>query len=282
MKGLAGQRLLITRARDDLAPLAELVRARGAQPICFPCIELLPPDGPELAALDAALAALAREAPAAIPLASPHAVEFLLLRMRALGLAPSLLGRSLVAAAGEATARALEAHGVAAQRPASGAGAAPLAVLLREWLSAPADAGSVDAPPGDGWHATHLRPGARVLLPQAAEATPLLAGELRAAGFSVEPLVLYRTVAATLGAAHDEGLAALRARRIDAITFASGSAARGFQTLLGDEAHGLAAHARIACMGASCAEVARSLGFAVAAVGSSGLGSLLDALEASG
>ncbi len=276
MSGLAGQRVLVTRAQDDLAPLAELLRARGAQPIGFPCIELAPPDGPELAALDAALVSISSEPPAAIALASPHAVECLVARLRALGLAPALLGRLLVAAAGEATARALEAHGVAAITPAAGAGAAPLARLLRERLGA-----AHEGAPGDGLHATHLRPGARVLLPQAAEATPLLASELRAAGLRVEPLVLYRTVAATRSATHDEGLRALRARGKSTPSpspagarSAASSRSSATRPTRWPRTRASPAWAR------SCAEVARARGFTVAAVGSSGLQSLLDALEA--
>jgi len=59
--------------------------------------------------------------------------------------------------------------------------------------------------------------------------------------------VLYRTVPAP--APDPEGARLLRAGSMDAIAFASGSAARGFAALFGPEAAGLAGRALVACMG---------------------------------
>ena len=316
MGSLEGKRVLITRAAEDQAALAIRLRARGAEPIAFPCIEFAPPELappelalPELALPDAApldaapgpgaearFAApeatfdrLALSPPDAIAIASPHAAERFIAILRARGIEPqNAFATVAICAAGEATARALAAQGIAALHPQDGVGALPLAQLIIDRLGS----NSLRSNPFGsnqlgsnqlGSNSNRLDPNhpRRVLLAQPAEATPALAELLREAGFDVAILVLYRTVPlAQLTAVHRLGLMQLRAGEIDAISFASGSAARGFAKLLGPEAIPLAARARVGCMGASSAEVARSLGFTVAAVGARGFDSMLDALAA--
>ena len=115
--------------------------------------------------------------------------------------------------------------------------------------------------------------GQRVLIPRAEEGNPALADGLRAAGAEVEALVLYRTVTALQ--AEPAALRALREGEIDAIAFASGSAARGFVALAGARGAGEAA---VACMGRRCAEDARNAGLRVDAVADGGLGELCEAV----
>jgi len=67
--------------------------------------------------------------------------------------------------------------------------------------------------------------------------------------------------------------------RVDAIAFASGSAARGFAKLFGPDAPRLAGRAAVACMGRTCAAAARSAGLRVDAVAGGGLPELISALE---
>ncbi len=263
---LVGARVLVTRAQEDQEGLALQLRARGATVLAFPCIEFAPPEDP--GPLDAALSRLI-DAPrlfASIAFTSPHAVNRFVARLRALGADPhALLASLVVGAAGDGTARALAAEGVSSIIPSQGAGAEPLARALLDRFR---DSGlSLTA--------------SRVLLPQAAESSPGLAEALRAAGLAVEPVALYRTCAVRAGAhAHEAAHAALRAGQIDVITFASGSAARGFAQIFGVDAARIAALSAIVCMGSSCAEVARGLGFTVAATGTAGLVSLVDAVEA--
>jgi len=71
----------------------------------------------------------------------------------------------------------------------------------------------------------------------------------------------------------------LRDGQVEAIAFASGSAARGFAALFGAEAAALAGRARVACMGRTCAAEARSAGLRVDAVADGGLPELVEALE---
>src|SRR5882762_239031 len=115
--------------------------------------------------------------------------------------------------------------------------------------------------------------GQRVLVPRAEEGNPALADGLRAAGAQVEELVLYRTV--TAPQAEPAALRALGEGAIDAIAFASGSAARGFVALAGVRAAGQAA---VACMGRRCAGDARGAGLRVDAVADGGLTELCEAV----
>ena len=110
--------------------------------------------------------------------------------------------------------------------------------------------------------------GKRVLLPRAEQGTPALADGLRHAGAIVEELTLYRTVTPRTA-----DLTALRGA--DAVTFASGSAVRGFVQLAGvAEANRCA----VACIGASTARDALAAGIRVDAQGNEGLADLCDAV----
>ena len=115
--------------------------------------------------------------------------------------------------------------------------------------------------------------GQRVLVPRAEEGNPALAHGLRAAGAQVEEFVLYRTV--TAPRAEPAALRALGEGEIDAIAFASGSAARGFVALARVSAVG---QAGVACMGKRCAEDARGAGLRVDAVADGGLAELCEAV----
>jgi uroporphyrinogen-III synthase len=147
-----------------------------------------------------------------------------------------------LAAVGAATARELPGEVLS---PAAGAGAAALLDALRDRVA-----------------------GRRVLVPRAEGGNPALVEGLRAAGADVEVLTLYRTVPAK-----SADLSALQG--VGAISFASGSAVRGFVSLAGAEA---ARGAAIACMGENCAEEVRRCGLRPDAVAAGGLTELCDAL----
>jgi uroporphyrinogen-III synthase len=248
MSALAGKRVLVTRAAEDQEELAALLRARRAEPVALPCIEFAEPA--DAAPLDAAVRSIRSGTPPdLVVLASPHAVD----RFLAL-VDPSHLHKVRIAAAGPGTLRRIEERGLHAVAPAQGAGAEALVELL--------------APQVRGKH---------VLIPRAESGNPALVAGLERAGARVSAPTLYRTVAATRAAA--EGAALLRAGRIDAISFASGSAARGFRMLFGDDAAPLAASAVVACMGKTCAADARGAGLRVDAVADGGLPELVRALE---
>lgn len=177
----------------------------------------------------------AQAQPDFIVVSSPHAARRLL----------DLIGRTSkarFAAVGEATARLLPGEVVVPQR---GAGAEALLETLAPLVN-----------------------GKRVLVPRPERATEALVEGLRKAGATVEPLTLYRTVvpkSADLSLLND----------VAAITFASGSAVRGFAALAGPER----AQGRIvACIGASTASEAAKAGIRVDLYADGGLADLCDAL----
>lgn len=147
-----------------------------------------------------------------------------------------------LAAVGAATARELPGGALV---PEAGAGAAALLAALGERVA-----------------------GKRVLVPRAEGGNPALVEGLRAAGAQVETLTLYRTVPA-----RSADPAALQG--LGAISFASGSAVRGFVALAGA---GAARGVAIACMGENCAEEVRRCGLHPDAVAAGGLNELCDAL----
>ncbi|MCU1396942.1 MAG: hemD [Acidimicrobiales bacterium] len=162
---LAGRRIVITRAADQAEPLAERMRALGAEPILVPLIEIVAPtDGGN--ALEAALDRL--DDFDWLVITSPNGAA----QVRgALGARrPGLR----VAAVGGATADALAPRG---------ADLVPVVQNARGLLAV--------FPPGSG----------RVLIAQAEEAESTLADGLRDRGWTVEVAAAYRTASITPSAA---------------------------------------------------------------------------------
>jgi uroporphyrinogen III methyltransferase/synthase len=104
--------------------------------------------------------------------------------------------------------------------------------------------------------------GARVLLPRAAEARPVLPEELTRMGAVVDEVAAYHTVADDTGR---EGLlAALENRDIDMVTFTSSSTVRNFKALLpADRTAALLSGVAMASIGPITTETAAKLGFHV-------------------
>jgi uroporphyrinogen-III synthase len=248
MSALAEKRVLVTRAAEDQAELAMLLAARGARPVALPCIAFAAPADP--APMEEALRRLrSGPAPSFVVLASPHAAERFLARVD-----PAWLRGVRIAAAGEGTARRIGERGLAALAPAKGVGADALVEMLAPLVS-----------------------GKDVLLPRAEGGNPALVAGLERAGARVSAPALYRTV--TAAGADPDGARLLREGGIDAIAFASGSAARGFSALFGPDAPGLSGRTLVACMGRTCAADARAAGLRVDAVADGGLPELVEALE---
>jgi uroporphyrinogen-III synthase len=219
---LAGRRILITRAAEQSAELTAELRARAAVPVAFPTIAIEPPADPE---------PLRR---AAASLASYQWVVFTSTNgVRALLSQPitEWPASVRVASVGASTARELAKGGIRTD-------AVP-AEFLADRL--PEALGPVS--------------GARILLPRGDLAQRAIVDELRSRGAQVDDVVAYRTVAASLTAAHR---AALR-ESIDAIIFTSGSTVRHFAAMAGDPVQVLAG-AVVACIGPVTAAVVRTTG----------------------
>lgn len=224
---LHNRRIVVTRPRDQVAPLADALERLGASVLAVPLVEIAPIE--DASALDAALAQIERYN--WVVFTSANGVS---------GARQRLAGKSLpegtrVAAVGPATAEAVRTLGVEAAFVPDRFAAEEIAAGL----------GPVQ--------------GARVLLPQADIASPSLAVELRSRGALVDVVAAYRTVA--IEPSRDEVIELERG--VDAIVLASGSAAR---SLVASRVGRVAEDAVVVCIGAQTAQAAREVGLPVVLV----------------
>jgi uroporphyrinogen III methyltransferase / synthase len=232
--GLAGRRIVITRASEQAPELAARLEAEGAVVTVLSAIQFAPPA--DYGPLDAALAAL--ETYDWVLFTSANGVRAFAQRLWEVGRDWRALHRARVGAIGPATARELERWHV---RPDF----MPSQYVAEGIL---AEIGNVA--------------GQRILLPRTDIARQTLAAQLRLRGAEVNEVVAYRTVAQ---APDPEAVRrALVDERPDAITFTSGSTVRGFveslmQSGLGEPADMLRG-VTVACIGPITAEAARSYG----------------------
>ena len=228
-EGLAGRRVVVTRAGEQVGRLRELLIAEGAEVIEVPTIAVVDPaDSGE------ALRTAMRDIWDWVVVTSPNGAE------RAVAAAGGRAAAHAVrwAVVGPGTADALGAHGI---RPA----------LVPDRFVAEGLLEDFPRPPADG--------GGRVLVAQAEAARPVLVDGLRAAGWEVVAVVAYRTVPVVPPPAQ---LAA--AASADAVLFTSGSTVDAFVA-----AAGLGAVPRtVVAIGPVTAEAARRHGLVVAAVAS--------------
>jgi hypothetical protein len=164
---LAGLTVLVPRARDQASQLSALLRARGAEPLEVPTIEIRPVVS--TAELDRAVQDLAAGRPHRVVLTSVNGVAALRARAEATGRGPDVPGRARVAAVGPATEAALRDWGVVPD-------------LVPEVATTVALGHAF--PPGSG----------SVLLARADLANPELGVLLRAKGWETTEVVAYHTV----------------------------------------------------------------------------------------
>ncbi len=230
---LFGKTVVVTRAREQADTFARLLEAAGAEVLETPAIALEPPAS--WAPLDEALARL--DSYAWVLFTSANGVRAFAGRLPARGLDWRALSRCRLAAIGPATADALAAYGMRADRVAEEFTAEGfLAALVEEPVA-----------------------GKRLLLPRAEVARETLPEELRRRGATVDVIPVYRTVPdRTAAAALRE---ALKARRVAAVTFTSSSTVEHFVEMLkGEDLLATLRGVRIACIGPVTAETARRYG----------------------
>lgn len=231
MSALGGKRVLITRPQQQSAEFAEALRARGAEPLFAPLIQIEPPDDPSAA--ERALAQITTYR--WIVLTSSNAVDALCDFADATNRADTLRGVK-IAAIGPATAAALAARGLHSD------------LVPPQYVSESLASELVQA----------ATAGDRVLVFRAQEARDILPETLRAAGIAVDVVAAYKTVTA-----HPSDFSE-RVAQADVVTFASASAVRGFCENGGTPE--LLRTKTVACIGPVTAQAAREAGLEPAVV----------------
>lgn len=234
---LDGRRVIVTRPKEQAGQLSSLLTRLGADVIHLPVIEIADP--PSWDEIDWSIKKLVEGYYSWVVFSSTNAVDKFFERLDAASKDTRTFGRAKVAAVGPTTAEHLSTRGIRAD-------------LVPETHTGEALAEAMGY--GSG----------RVLVPRVAGAPRSLVQRLSTHGWKVDAVVAYVNLAAT-----DESGEADNVRKgaFDAVTFASGSAVRGFVGMVGaPDDLGLAADEGsklVACIGPSTAEAASELGFRV-------------------
>lgn len=206
---LAGIRVVVTRAAHQAEPSARAFEAAGATVALLPLLEVIPPADP--APLVTALAGLAGFD--WIVFTSSNAAQQILGRV-------SLPEGPRVASVGSATSEALRERGVEPDLEPEDSRAEGLAAALVPRL------------PRSEAEPARARP-SRILLPQAADARPVLEEELRQAGADAVRVDAYaKRVPPEAG---DRARELFGTSRLGWVTFTSPSIARAFAALWGED-----------------------------------------------
>ncbi|MCY3559329.1 MAG: uroporphyrinogen-III C-methyltransferase [Chloroflexi bacterium] len=232
---IPGRRILVTRARAQMPPLVERLRAFNAEVIELPTIEIKPVDP---APIGAAVGRLAAGSYDIVCLTSVNGVQALWEALRRNELDARVFSAAQVAAIGSETARALEERGITPD-------------LVPETFTSQALANELTR--------RDLR-GRPVLLARAARGNPLLAERLRKAGAEVDDLALYDVVTPS---ADREALRELESG-LDVVTLTSPSTADGLAKLVRGRVD--LDSLQVVCIGPVTAEAAARLGFPVVGV----------------
>jgi uroporphyrinogen III methyltransferase/synthase len=234
---LFGQRVLVTRTRQQASALSNRLRALGADTIDLPTIEIAPPE--QWAPLDSAIGELSSYD--WIVFTSVNGAAAFWERLGHAGLDVRALHGVRLAAIGPATAAAMESHG-----------------LRADYIPAEYVAEAIASGLGN----VH---GLRVLLPRADIARPALADLLRKAGAEVVEVAAYRTLRPDVDASELHDLLT----SITVATFTSSSTVRNLGAMARDAGLDLPralADVTVACIGPITADTAREMGLSVQTV----------------
>ena len=233
---LSGQRVLITRPREQAAAFVSGLEALGARTVVFPTVEILPLE--DAAALDEAVRGLPEQD--WLVFTSANGVRHFLARCEALGRMDSLQ-RLDIAAIGPQTARLLEDRGLS------------VSLVPEEYRAE----GILAALGPD-----RVR-GRRFLLARVAGARDVLPETLRRWGATVTVVEAYRSEPVRHGAR----CLARMLDHVDWVTFTSPSTVNAFMDLLDAAgAEPTAAGYRVACIGPITMDAARRRGMEVEVV----------------
>jgi len=249
---LKDKRVVNTRAPHAAAELDELLRLRGAEPLPYPSMRIVPP--PDTAPLDKAVRDVVAGRFDWLLLTTAHAAYMVGQRLTFLGLGP-LPDDLRVGAIGAGAAQAAERE--LGRTPQ----VLPEEALAESFLQASSNG--------------H---GLRVLLPQGDLARPLLARGPAEHSVHVTAVPAYRTL---LGSGGIDLPLLLAEQRVDAITLTSPIAARNLDLRLDSEGafKDALAGLPLACVGSGTAAAASELGGIVLESGEGSLRGLVDELE---
>lgn len=235
---LLGRRIAITRPEGQADSAIARCFELGAEPVLLPLIRILPPD--DWGAVDAALDTIRNYD--WLVFTSVNGVEHLLGRLWGRGGDARALGHIRLAAIGSATAEALADRHLRAD-------------LVPEAFRAEALAEALSS---------HVA-GRRVLWARASRGRDVLPQQLRAAGATVEEVVVYQNI--DTGALPEPGRSLLESGRLDWIGLSSPSIARRLSALLSPQGRATLGHStRLAAISPVTAVAATAEGLPVAAV----------------
>jgi uroporphyrinogen III methyltransferase / synthase len=231
---LFGQRVLVTRSRQQASVLSKLLFAEGAEPIELPTIQIEGLD--DYGQLDDALSNLREYA--WVVFTSTNGVEAVFDRLAIAGKDARAFSSARVGAIGPATAASLRERGI-----------------VPDFVPSTYTTEAV----AKGFADFDMK-NARVLLPRADIATDTLSNGLRELGATLDEVDSYRTVTPTDSSVKAKEL--LNARAIDAVTFTSSSTVRNLVSLI-DGDISLLDGVRIISIGPVTSATARELGVRV-------------------
>jgi len=235
-KPLVGQRIVVTRAREQASSLVDRLTELGAQCLEYPTIEVVGPD--DWRPLDTAIDNLGTYD--WLVFTSVNGVKYFFERLFNKGLDVRALGHLKTAVIGPVTKARLAEFGIIAD------------ILPESYRAESVVAAFADQ---------DLR-GKKILLPRAREARAVFPVELEKMGAAVDEITSYITRPVDSGAA--DLTADLQAGKVDLITFTSSSTVTNFKALLPAKGwRDLLAGTRIASIGPITTETAEKLGFDV-------------------
>ncbi len=237
---LFGQRILVTRAKEQAAELSSLLSRQGAEPVEFPTIHIQPPES--WAELDEAIADLSSYQ--WLVFTSVNGVRPFMERLRHHGRDGRAVAGLRLCCIGPRTAEELARYGLQAD-------------LIPDEFQAE---GLIKAMTAAG------APGQRVLIPRAAVAREILPQQLEALGAKVTVVTAYRTVLPS--GDRDRLKDLLRQGQLPIITFTSSSTVNNFCELFetAEEMTKLIESSVVACIGPITADTARRRGMTVSVV----------------
>ncbi len=231
---LFGQKILVTRAKEQAHEFADLLSEQGAEVISFPTIKVVPP--PNFTEMDRAILNIERYD--TIIFTSANGVRAFWERLRYLGSDVRILKGISLCAIGPRTQEEIVRMGVRCD------------VIPSEFVAE----GIIKALEKKGGFR-----GRRFLIPRAMEARELLPVEIRKRGGAVDLVPAYQTVLPD----EREIDHALLNGPLDMLTFSSASTVKNFVTCVDKKRMKILKKSAVACIGPITAQAARACGFQV-------------------